>query len=99
MSGGEKTKLALSTIWVKEYSVLILDEPTNHLDLNTIEQLEKAIKNYEGTVIVASHDKYLLNEITNSLLVFENNEIKRINLSYKEYSESKKKSDLNKKDK
>ncbi len=104
LSLGQRMKATLILITLDDIDVLILDEPTNHLDLATIEQLESAIKDYNGTVIVVSHDKYLLGEVTNSLLLFENGKIERVDCGYKEYFEinnsivNVQKSNLTKKD-
>lgn len=97
LSLGQRMRIKLVFLILDDIDVLILDEPTNHLDINTIDQLEKSIKGFKGTIIVASHDKYLLNEITNSLLVFENKEIKRIDLNYKKYCEKKRNKNLKQK--
>ncbi len=99
LSLGQNVRIKLVFLILNEVDVLILDEPTNHLDLNTIEQLEKAVKNFKGTIIVASHDKYLLYEVTNSLLVFEGGKIKRFDIGYKDYYEKKQKENFKSKNK
>ena len=63
ISGGERAKLVFAILMAERPNVLLLDEPTNHIDLDTKEQLEKARLEYEGTVILVSHDRYLLNKI------------------------------------
>ena len=63
ISGGERARLNFAILMVEHPNVLLLDEPTNHLDLDTKEQLEKALTAYEGTLLLISHDRYLLNKI------------------------------------
>jgi len=72
LSGGEKTKLILSYVLSNQPSLLILDEPTNHLDSETVEWLIEVIRNYSGTVIVISHNRYFLNEVVNSVYYINN---------------------------
>ncbi len=72
ISGGERARLALCIIMLEKANVRILDEPTNHLDLDSKEVLEKALAEYGGTVLFVSHDRYLLNKISNRIV-----EIKR----------------------
>lgn len=63
ISGGERAKLVFAILMAKRPNVLLLDEPTNHIDLDAKEQLEKALIEYEGTLILVSHDRYLLNRV------------------------------------
>ena len=67
LSGGERTRLALSCLLLSKPDVLMLDEPTNHLDLHMLEWLEAYLDNYKGTIMVVSHDRYLLDRITNKI--------------------------------
>ncbi|ERJ12674.1 ribosomal protection-like ABC-F family protein [Haloplasma contractile] len=84
---GERTRVKLAFIISQNYDVLILDEPTNHLDLHSREQLEHTLSEYKGTLLIASHDRYLLEKITDKLLVFKDGKIKRIEMGLKEYND------------
>lgn len=90
LSGGEKVKLSLCKILNNKPNLLILDEPTNHLDIISKDTIEKILTNYNGTIIMVSHDRYLINNVCNKLLVFENKEAKLYNYGYKEYLEKRK---------
>jgi ATP-binding cassette subfamily F protein 3 len=72
LSGGERSRAALARLVVQGVNVLILDEPTNHLDLWACDALEQALLEYEGTVMVVSHDRYFLNRVTDLLIVLDN---------------------------
>ncbi|MFL6560867.1 MAG: ATP-binding cassette domain-containing protein, partial [Bacillus sp. (in: firmicutes)] len=85
LSLGERTRVKLVDMLMKEYDVLILDEPTNHLDLPSREQLEQTLSEFSGTIITVSHDYYFLNKLSDRLLVFENQQIKRLEMKPKEY--------------
>ena len=63
LSGGEKTKINLGRILLKNTNVLLLDEPTNHLDISSTEWIEDFLKQYKGTVIIISHDRYFLDNV------------------------------------
>lgn len=77
MSMGERVKCKLMSYILEDKDVLILDEPTNHLDLPSREQLEETLSEYEGTLLVVSHDLYFLKKITTSKLVFSNKMIQK----------------------
>lgn len=73
LSGGEKRRLYLLKILMQQPNVLLLDEPTNDLDINTLEVLEDYLDDFDGTVITVSHDRYFLNRVADSLLIFKGN--------------------------
>ncbi|MBS4190531.1 ABC-F type ribosomal protection protein [Bacillus sp. FJAT-49705] len=75
LSGGEKTKVGLALILLKNPDFLLLDEPTNHLDLMAVEWLGGFLKDYNGTVVVVSHDRYFLDEVVNKIYDLEDGEI------------------------
>ncbi|MGE8203134.1 ribosomal protection-like ABC-F family protein [Heyndrickxia sp. NPDC080065] len=75
LSGGEKTKVGLGKILLQNPQLLLLDEPTNHLDLQAIEWLGMYLKEYQGTVVVISHDRYFLDEVVNQVVDLEDGEV------------------------
>lgn len=85
LSGGEKVRLQLCKILRKSPNLLILDEPTNHLDIFSKEKLESLLTEYNGTVLFVSHDRYFINKVADSLLVFENDEVVYFDGKYDEY--------------
>lgn len=88
LSHGEKTRVKLAQLVMEQQDILILDEPTNHLDLIYREQLEEALMNYEGTLLVVSHDRYFLESICDKLLVFQQHVIQRTEYGFKEYMDT-----------
>lgn len=90
LSGGEKVRLALSKIFRRRPNFLILDEPTNHMDIIGKETLEKLLMDFSGTVIVVSHDRYLINRVAKSLIVFENGGVRYFDGTFDEYEEKEK---------
>lgn len=90
LSGGERTRKLLTEVLYGKYNFIILDEPTNHIDLHVREQLEEALAKYNGTIILVTHDRYMLEKICNKLLIFENKSIKRCEYGFAEYLDKKK---------
>ena len=72
LSGGEKTIINLGALLLKEPSILLLDEPTNHLDMEKLEWLEKFLKEYKGTILMVSHDRYFLDKVATKTILLEN---------------------------
>lgn len=89
LSGGEKVRVSLCKILNDRCNVLILDEPTNHLDIINKDNIEKMLTDYQGTVIVVSHDRYLIKKVCNKLLVLSNGESSLYKYGYSEYEEKK----------
>ena len=85
LSGGEKVRLKLFELMQKNVNLLIMDEPTNHIDITTQEVLEEALKEYPGTILFISHDRYFINEIAKKILYIENNGIKEYLGNYDDY--------------
>lgn len=73
LSGGEKSRVMLGKILLSGVNLLLLDEPTNHLDMESCDSLKEAIKSFEGSIILVSHDEGMLKEIANKLIVFDDN--------------------------
>lgn len=87
LSGGEKVRLALCKIFKRRPNVLIFDEPTNHMDIVGKETLEQMLKEYEGTVLFVSHDRYFVKRIADELLVLEDGHVEYYTFGYEEYEE------------
>lgn len=91
LSGGEKARLKLCEIFKKEPNLLLLDEPTNHMDIIGKEALENILKEYKGTLIFVSHDRYFVNKIANKILEFKKGKVTFFDGNYKEFQEYKEK--------
>lgn len=89
LSGGEKVRLQLAKILKKGPNFLVLDEPTNHMDIVGKESLELLLKEYTGTILFVSHDRFFVNKIADSLLVFNKTGVKFYDKTYSEYEEEK----------
>ncbi|MCA0993384.1 ribosomal protection-like ABC-F family protein [Pseudalkalibacillus hwajinpoensis] len=90
LSLGERTRLKLIYMILMDYDFLILDEPTNHLDLPSREELERTLSTYTGTLLIVSHDRYVIEKLCTKLLVIENGQMKRVEVGIKEYEEKHK---------
>ena len=87
LSGGERSRLALAKLMLHQANLLLLDEPTNHLDLTSRDAFESALKEFSGTVIMVTHDRYLLDRIAQKIWVFNNNTIDEFQGNYSYYRE------------
>ncbi len=87
LSGGEKSRVALAKALTADANFLVLDEPTNHLDIQSVNILIQALKQFEGTFIVVSHDRYLLDNVANKIWYIEDRKIKEYPGTYREYEE------------
>src|SRR5262249_34623059 len=85
LSGGEKAKAALARLAATGANVLVMDEPTNHLDIWSCEALERSIREFEGTVLVVSHDRYFLNQVADRLIVLGRGSARVIEGDYETY--------------
>ena len=89
LSGGEEVRVSLCKILNTKPNLLILDEPTNHLDIINKETILKLLDSYKGTLIIVSHDRYLIDKVCNKVLLIENNKATLYNYGYKEYLEKR----------
>jgi ATP-binding cassette, subfamily F, member 3 len=85
LSGGERTRLAMACMLLKQPDILMLDEPTNHLDLQMLAWLEQYLKSYKGTIIVVSHDRYFLDQLVNRIFEVSNRELHDYRGNYSDY--------------
>ncbi len=89
LSGGEKVRLKLFELMQKNVNLLIMDEPTNHIDITTQEVLEEALKDYLGTILFISHDRYFINKIAQKIFYIEDQSIIEYLGNYDVYRQKK----------
>jgi len=89
LSGGEKARVSLAKILLSPSNFLIMDEPTNHLDLASREALEKALKDYDGTLLLISHDRYFLDKLVNRVIEIKDGVLKEYSGNYSHYLDKK----------
>ena len=97
LSGGEKVRLSLAKLMLMHSNLLILDEPTNHLDIPGKEALEDALKDYTGTLLFVSHDRYFISRLATKLLVFHDGKAEFVDETYEEYTAHEQVEDFTKK--
>ncbi len=90
LSGGERTRLALACLLMRKPDVLMLDEPTNHLDIGMLNWLEQFLRNYKGTVIMVSHDRYFLDQLCTRIFEVSHHRLTCYDGNYTEYAQKKK---------
>ncbi|MFZ5354324.1 MAG: ABC-F family ATP-binding cassette domain-containing protein [Bacillota bacterium] len=90
LSGGQKTRVALGKVLLQSFDILLLDEPTNYLDIESVEWLEAYLKDIKSTLLIISHDRYFLDEITNKTFEIENKTLIEYSGNYSRYVELKK---------
>ena len=90
LSGGQKTRVALSRILLIQPDLILLDEPTNHLDMESIRWLETFLSNYNGAVLIVSHDRYFLDKVVTKVIEIENGDSIVFQGNYSKYAEKKK---------
>lgn len=98
LSGGERVKVSLAKILLSNFNILILDEPTNYLDIYSIEAVEEALLNYDGTLLFVSHDRRLVEKVADNIMCIENNKINTFQSTLNEYEDKAVINDSNSKD-
>ena len=88
-SGGQRTRIAIARILLEKPDIMLLDEPTNHLDLKVVRWLENHLNNYDGTILVISHDRYFLDNVCDGIAEVENGGLLYFDGNYSEYYEKK----------
>lgn len=91
LSGGQKSRLHLASLLLNKPDLLFLDEPTNHLDIGAINFLENLLVNFQGAVVLISHDRYFLDKVVNRIFHIEKRKLKTYNLNYSKFVEARKK--------
>ncbi|MDE3840731.1 multidrug ABC transporter ATP-binding protein [Bacillus methanolicus] len=89
LSGGQKTRLALGKLLLTKPDILILDEPTNHLDIETLTWLEQYLQNYDGAVLIVSHDRYFLDKVVTQVYEISRHQIQKYHGNYSSYLQQK----------
>lgn len=89
LSGGQKTRLALSRLLLQKKELLILDEPTNHLDIETLSWLENYLRNYDGALLIVSHDRYFLDKVVNEIYEVSHGSVQHFPCNYSKYLKMK----------
>lgn len=89
LSGGQRSRAQLAKVLIKQPNLLLLDEPDSHLDISALEWLEDFLSNYKGTLVIVSHDRYLLEKVTNKTIEIENGRIIQYNGKYSYYVDQK----------
>jgi len=87
LSGGEKSRVALARILLQASNLLVMDEPTNHLDMRSKEMLIDSLENYDGTLLLVSHDRYFLDSLVNKVVAIKNGSLQLYLGTYAEYLE------------
>ena len=86
LSGGERVKVAFAKLFVSDVNTLILDEPTNFLDIEAVEALESLLQDYEGTILLVSHDRRFIQSVTSRILAIDQQVIQIFEGTYEEYT-------------
>jgi len=89
LSGGEKARVQMARLMLKGANFLLLDEPTNHLDIPSAEQLEEALEDFDGTLLIVSHDRYFLDNVVNRIFELEDGKITQFDGNYTHYLQEK----------
>ena len=93
LSGGEKTRLQLAALLVSQPDILYLDEPTNHLDIQAIEWLEGFLRDFPGSVLVISHDRRFLDNVTTRILELRQGRLRSFPGNYSDYLSARRQAD------